>query len=362
MDYIRLAEEKLASYIGVRNALLTSAGRTALVLALKSLGIGLGDSVIMPSFSCDVVSKSIEFCEAKPIFADVDPLTFNISPEEIEKNITRKTKAILIIHCYGQPADVVQVLDIASKHGIPVIEDAAHALGAEYQKKKVGRFGSVSVFSFSKNMNCMSGGALMTDSDDLLLKAKEIFQSLSVKESAMDKVNYSVQRMVVSFGRKRRHLLSSLKLLEMATKSADNVTGDIPRVFSADDRMAIEVIEGLRDIDEKNHERRRKAKVLTGFINGLDIDLVTPPFEKEDRTHVYYIYGLKVSERGSILKKLRKIGRYTCWSLPWQCQHGFRARELSRQLVLFELNSEPSERDLNSIISTLPFTSKSNNT
>lgn len=357
MDYVKLAEEKLASYIHVRNALLTSMGRSALVLALKVLGVGSGDSVILPSFTCDVVSKSIEFCGAKPTFADVDPQTFNIDPKEIGKHITGKTKAIIIIHCYGQPADIDQVLDIAAKHGIAVIEDVAHALGAEYHKKKVGGFGDVSIFSFSKNMNCPSGGALATDSEHLISKAKGILRSLSDKESALSRLRHSAQRKLLSTGRSRRHLLSHLKLLGLATKFADNVTDDVPQVFSVDDQIALEVAKGLRNIDKKNQERRRKARALTDLINNSDTNLVEPPFEKADRRHVYYIYGLKVSERSNILKKLQKMEMltrtHTYWSLPWQCQHGYRAKELSRQLLLFEMDSRLSERGLHSIVSAL---------
>lgn len=342
MEGMKLAEEKLASYIGVSHALLTSMGRTALIIAMKALEIGPGDEVIIPSFTCDAVTKSVEFCGAKPIFADVDPLTFNIDPQQVKNIITKNTKAVLAIHCYGQPADIDEILDIKEKNGIAIVEDVAHALGAEYRKRKVGSFGDISIFSFSKNMGCSSGGALVTDSDELMSKARDVYGGLSAEESLLDRLKHKTKRGLLSFGRRERSVLSYLKLLGAARKFAHSAPGTVPELFSADEHVAVQVVKGLRSMYQKNRERRKRAQILTNVITDLKVDYVTPPFEKKGRTHVYYIYGLKVNRR-KIIDNLRRIEKYTYWSLPWQCPYGYTAKELSRKLVLFEMGSIDGE-------------------
>jgi len=353
MDIIESAEEYLASYLGVRHTLLTSAGRTALVVALKALGIGLGDDVVMPSFTCDAVIKSVEFCGAKPVFADVDSLTFNVNPLEIERHITTNTKVILVIHCYGQPAHMDEIVEIAERKNISIIEDVAHSVGAKYHGQKVGGFGDLSIFSFSKNMNCSSGGALATNSDDLIYKAEEIFSDLCASENALSRFVHSVKDGFLNLGRKERFLLSSVKLLGIARKLAHNITDDVPRLFSANDQIASEIIASLRSIDKINNERKGKARVLTTLIDDLKLDYITPPFEKHDRMHVYYIYGLKAWRRKNVFRKLGTVEKYTFLSLPWQCPYRPQARKLSEQLILFEMNPSLNEEVLRSIVSAL---------
>lgn len=358
VEILRLAEEKLASYIGVKYALLTSMGRTALVLSLKALGIGPNDEVVLPSFTCEVVVRAIRFCGARPMFADVAPQTFNVSYKEIKDKISRNTKAILFIHCYGQPADVDEIADIAKENGVPLIEDAAHSLGAEYHGKKVGRFGHFSIFSFSKNMNCSSGGALATNSSDLISKARETLQNMSTSVGSADHVGHSMKRGLVSFARRERALLSSLMLLDVSRlgitrKFMGYVSNRIPRVFSANEQIAVDVIKGLKDIDQKNRGRREKAHILTELLDDLKVDYVQPPLEKMDRIHVYYMYGLKVTNRNRMLKGLRRLEKRLVWGLPWRCQYGSVAKQLSEQLILFEMSPNIGENDLHLIVSTL---------
>ena len=358
MDNIEVAEEKLSSYLGVKHALLTSTGRAALVTALKALGISEGDAVILPSFTCDSVIKSIEFCGARPVFGDVDPLTFNVQVKEIKKNLSANTKAIVVIHCYGQPADMNEILEVVDRNNIPIIEDAAHSLGAEYQGEKVGSIGHFSIFSFSKNMNRISGGALVTNSGDLMTKAKEALKDLSVSEHTTSYLKHMTRRRLWSLAVRGKFILSCIKLLGTARKLAHAATESIPSIFRADHQVAVDVIKGLESIDEINEDNRRKARALTELINDLKIDGVCPPFERKDRTHVYYIYGMKVNGRERILEKLRKIEKYTFWSLPWQCPYGYWAKKLSNQLVEFKMNSM-NENCIDLIVSALSYASKS---
>jgi len=328
-------------------------GRTALVVALKALEVGFGDTVIVPSFTCDVVIKAVEFCGAKPIFADVEESTFNIDPLEVKEKISKNTKAILVIHCYGQPADMNELLKIANDQGVPLIEDVAHSLGAEYHEKKVGQLGHFSIFSFSKNMNCNSGGALATSSDNLMSKAREVYDSLCGSEHGIDRFTHQITRKLLGLGRKKRSLLSSVKLLGVARKFVHSTTENIPNVFSADEEIAEEVLNGLKNIDNKNEKRRKIAHALTELIEDTKTDYLITPFEKEDRTHVNYIYALKVKQRESVLKKLRRTEKHTYLSLPWQCSQGKHAAQLSKQLVLFEMDPNLNDEDIHLIVSAL---------
>jgi len=355
MRQTQYTEERLASYVGVKHALLTSMGRTALVIALKTLGIGPGDHVIVPSFTCDTVPKSVEFCGATPVFADVDPFTFNVDPSKIEKKITRNVKAVVVIHCYGQPADLKEILEITQKNNIFLIEDVAHSLGAEYYGKKAGNFGHLSVFSFSKNMGCSSGGAVATNADQLISRVNETLEDFSTQEGVMGHFKDSTKWRLLTYGRTKKSFLSSVRLLGTVNKilHLTTDTSEIPKVFSADDKVKADVLKGLETINHKNEERRRKAKTLTELIKNLNIDYVEPPIERRNLTHVYYQYGLKVYERKNVLKKMRSVGKHVRWSLPWQCLYGENARKLSEQLVLFSLDAAFKGKDLQLVASTL---------
>jgi len=326
-------------------------GRTALVVALRALGVNCGDSVIVPSFTCSIAIKAVEYCDAKPILADVDRLTFNLDPAEVKKKVTKNTKAMLIIHCYGQPADMNELLEIAKESNLHIIEDVAHAFGAEYRGKKVGGFGDFSIFGFSKNLGCSSGGALATNSIGLMSKAREVLAILNVGERPMNRWRHRITHEILSKGREKRVFLSSLKLLGVARRFVHARDDTIPGVFLADDYIATEFVDQLKIVDNKNAERRRKARILTELI--ADLKTVTPPYEKENRKHVYYIYGLRVRERKGILKKLKKTEKYTFLSLPWRCPYGENARELSQSLVLFEMNPNITYDKLRLIASAL---------
>ncbi len=162
-------EQAFAKYIGVRHAIGVSSGRAALYMALKAMGFQEGDEIIMPIYTFHIVPLVIRACGVKPVFVDVDPDTYNLNPSFIEQYITPKTKAISATHMYGQPCDLEPILTIAEKHGLNVLEDCAHALGAEYKGKKVGSFGDMGLFTFAmaKNMPCFGGGMMTINDTDL---------------------------------------------------------------------------------------------------------------------------------------------------------------------------------------------------
>jgi perosamine synthetase len=157
-------ERVIARYIGVENAIGVSSGTSGLHLCVRALGIGAGDEVIVPSFAFIAVANAVRYEGAVPVFVDIDPKTLNIDPCRIEAAITPRTKAILVVHTFGFPAELSEILDIARRHGLYVIEDACEAIGAEYAGRKVGLFGDVGVFAFypNKQITTGEGGMVVT--------------------------------------------------------------------------------------------------------------------------------------------------------------------------------------------------------
>ena len=166
---IKEFENKFAKFVGAKYACAVSSGTAGLHLAMIAAGIGKDDEVITSPFSFVASANSILYVGAKPVFVDIDPATYNLNPEEIEKKITPKTKAILVVHIFGQSADMDPILKIAKKYKLKIIEDACESIGAEYKGKKVGTFGESAVFAFypNKQMTTGEGGMIVTDDEKI---------------------------------------------------------------------------------------------------------------------------------------------------------------------------------------------------
>ncbi|MHB1420534.1 MAG: LegC family aminotransferase [Bacillota bacterium] len=167
-------EERFAAYVGARFAVSTVNGTAALHLALRLLGIGPGDEVIVPALTFIATANPVLYVGAKPVVVDVDPLTWNIDPVEVEKAVTKHTRAIIPVHLYGNPADMTRILEVGRKYGLYVVEDAAEALGASYKGQHVGTFGDIGVFSFNGNkvITTGGGGMLVTGNPDLASRGR----------------------------------------------------------------------------------------------------------------------------------------------------------------------------------------------
>ena len=172
--HISRFEKEFARFIGAKYAIACSNGTAALHLSLLALDIGPGDEVIVPSLTFIATANAVRYAGAKPVFVDVDPIYWQIDPEKIERAITKKTKAIIPVHLYGHPARMDKIMRIARTHKLFVVEDAAEAIGAEVNKKKVGTWGDVGVFSFhaAKVMTTGEGGMVVTNDSGLAQKVK----------------------------------------------------------------------------------------------------------------------------------------------------------------------------------------------
>ena len=173
-------EKEFCDYLGCKHAIGVSSGTDALLLALMSIEIKPDDEIIVPTYSFFATAGVVARLNAKPVFVDIDPVTFNMDPNDIEKRITSNTKAIIPVHLYGQSADMQPIMEIAKKHNLKVIEDAAQAIGVQYKDgRSVGTIGDIGCFSFfpSKNLGCYGDGGLVTTNDDdlaYLLKIKRV--------------------------------------------------------------------------------------------------------------------------------------------------------------------------------------------
>ena len=173
-EYIDRFESVFSNYIGVENALTVSSGTSALHVALLSLGIGPGDEVIIPALTYIATANAITYTGATPVFADSERDTWNISSDSIERLITPKTKAIVVVHLYGHPCDMDKINLIAEINNLYVVEDAAEAIGSEYNNKKVGSLSDIATFSFygNKTITTGEGGMVVTNNDELANKVQ----------------------------------------------------------------------------------------------------------------------------------------------------------------------------------------------
>lgn len=174
--FIKAFEEKFSKVVNRKHGIAVSNGSVALDAAMLALGLNEGDEVIMPTFTIICCATAIVRAGLTPVLVDADPLTYNMDVNQIESKITAKTKAIMVVHIYGLPVDMDRVLEIAKKHNLKIIEDAAEMHGQTYNGKPCGSFGDISIFSFypNKHITTGEGGMILTDSDELAEKCRSL--------------------------------------------------------------------------------------------------------------------------------------------------------------------------------------------
>ena len=176
---VEALEQEISAYVGCKFGVGVSSGSDALLIALMVLGVGPGDEVITSPYTFFATGGAISRVGARPVYVDIEPNSFNIDPNKVESAITKKTKAIIPVHLFGQGAEMKPILDAADRHGIPVIEDAAQAIGAEYQGRRLGSMGRIGCFSFfpSKNLGAFGDAGMVTTNDADLAEKLRIFRS-----------------------------------------------------------------------------------------------------------------------------------------------------------------------------------------
>ena len=261
--YIERFEAAFADFCGVKHAMSCCNGTIALHLALLALGIRSGDEVIVPTLTFVATANAVTYCGARPIFVDSEPDTWNINPTLIEAKITARTKCIIVVHLYGHSVDMAPVMDIARRHGLFVIEDAAEAHGAEYRGQRVGSLGDIATFSFYGNKIITTGeGGMVVTSDDAL--ARKIRQ---LKEQGTDP--------------QRRYWFPVLGYNCRMT----NVAAAI----------------GLAQLERVDWHIERRCEVASWYYESLkEVHDLTLPVEKEWAKNVYWMFSVVLNDSVSL--------------------------------------------------------------
>ena len=323
-------EKGFANYIGTKYAVAVNSGTAALHIALLAAGIGPGDEVITTPFSFIASSNAALFCGAKPVFVDIDEKTLNINPKLIEQKITPKTKALIVVHLYGQTCDMDEILKICKKHNLILIEDACQSHGAEYKGQKVGSFG-IGCFSFypTKNMTTSEGG-MITTNDEIIARQT---------------------RMLRQHGQSQRYIHDILGYNFRMT----------------DIEAAIGICQ-LKKLDDFNSKRIKNAELLTKEIS--KIKGLIPPYVKPSAKHVFHQYTIKVTSdfkfsRDELQQKLSKnnIGSAVHYPIPLHKQPlyvtlGYKdslpvAEALAKQVLSLPVHPKLSDEDLKAIVRAL---------
>jgi len=290
--FVEEFEKNFSSYIGSRYAVAVNNGTSALFLALLALGIGEGDEVVTVPFTFIATVEAIYFTGAKPVLVDVDPLTYTMDPDALEKAITERTKAVIPVHIYGLVADMDPIWELKEKYGFIVIEDACQAHGARYRLngewRKAGNLGDVGCFSFypSKNLGAFGeGGLIATNSEELYEKMRAIRDHGAVS--------------------KNFHRYKGLNL------RMENIQG---AVLDAK----------LPYLDKWNRERKEIAKKYNELLS--DVDEIRTPYVPDKREHVYHLYVIRTERRDELKDYLRKkgIGTAIHYPIPVHLQESFR--------------------------------------
>ncbi|HEX2923062.1 MAG TPA: DegT/DnrJ/EryC1/StrS family aminotransferase [Chloroflexota bacterium] len=284
-------EREFADFCGVAHCVGVGSGTEAIHLALLACGVGPGDDVVTVALTAVPTASAITFAGARPVFVDVDPRTFTMDPSKLEDAITPRTKAILPVHLYGQTADMDPILEVASRRGIPVIEDACQGHGAEYRGRRAGSLATMGAFSFypTKNLGaCGDGGAVTTNDAKLA-----------------DRL-----RLLRNYGQRKRYYHESKGF----NSRLDEVQAAILRAK-------------LRHLNAWNETRRRKAALYGSLLKG-----VVCPVEAEYARHVYHQYVIRTAHRDELMSYLadQGIGTLIHYPVPVHLQDAYRDLGLSR--------------------------------
>ncbi|MEW6097445.1 MAG: DegT/DnrJ/EryC1/StrS family aminotransferase [bacterium] len=326
-ENVRLLEEEIAAYCQTKYAVGVASGTDALLLSLMACNVGIGDEVITSPFTFIATAEVIVFLGAKPVFVDIDHKTYNIDPDKIKDAIISKTKAIIPVHLYGQPADIDKILDCAKEYNLIVIEDAAQAIGSKYKGKMVGGMGLTGGFSFfpAKNLGAYGDGGMITTNDEGM--AKKIKQ---------------------------------LRAHGSQVKYQHEIIGTNSRL---DELQAAILRVKLKRLNHWTAKRQKIAQIYTHAFTGKDI---TTPFVEEFNSHVYNQYTIRVKDRDRLMAHLKKagIGVAIHYPTPLHLQPAFsflgykpgdfkESEQASKEVLSLPIYPELSDEQIEKVISSV---------
>src|SRR5438309_3901169 len=286
--FVAKFEQDFAAFCGASYAIGVGNGTDALWLSMLALGIGAGDEVITVPMTFMATAEAISYCGAKPVFVDIDERTYTLDPNLLERAITPRTKAIIPVHLFGQAADLDPILEIARRHGLPVIEDACQAHGAEYKGRRAGSLGICGCFSFypGKNLGALGeAGAVITNDEELANKIQMLRDHGQAKKYHHTLIGWNARM--------------------------DGIQG-----------AALQV--KLKYLDRANQARRANARFYDQHL--AKIEEVVLPEEAEYARHVYHLYVVRVQERDRVLQAMASRG-IACgihYPIPLHLQEAYR--------------------------------------
>lgn len=285
--WVKRFEEEFAAYSGAAYGLAVTSGTTGLQLAMIAAGVGPGDEVITTPISWVATANAAAVLGAKVVFADVDPKTLNLDPASVEQKITPRTKSILPVHLYGQCADMDALNELARPRGISVVEDAAHAAGAEYKGRKAGGLGDIAVFSFhqQKNMVTLGEGGMITTNDKALYESMLSHRSLCC----------------LTYDPKGKYLPLDESILPMGKRYWYLDFDEIGFNYRMTDAQASVGVVQLGKLDSFNARRIEIARMYTEGLQG--IKGLTLPFTAPDNKHVFHVYPVLTEPEFALSKE-----------------------------------------------------------
>ncbi|MGG3859320.1 DegT/DnrJ/EryC1/StrS family aminotransferase [Metabacillus fastidiosus] len=279
-DNVKKLEQDVAAYSNVPFGIGVANGSDALHISLQACGVKAGDEVITTAFTFFATAGAIARCNATPVFVDIDPVTFNIDPSKIEEKITEKTKAIIPVHLYGQVSDMDPIVEIAKKHNIYIIEDAAQAIGATYKGKRVGELGDTACYSFFPTKNLGAYG----DAGMVVTKHEDLAEKMRVIRVHGSKPKYY------------HHVLGYNSRLDELQAAILNVK--------------------FPHLNEWSEQRRKIAANYTEKLKNALGDKIVTPIETEGNYHVFHQYTIRVENRDELQKFLGEQGVSTMIYYP----------------------------------------------
>ena len=325
---VKKLEESMCNYLKCKHSIGVSSGTDALLVALMAIDLKPNDEVIVPTYSFFATAGVVSRLNAKPVFIDINPTTFNIDPDKIEKKITPKTRAIIVVHLYGQSADMDPIVNIAKENNLIVIEDAAQAIGVQYKDgKRVGTIGHIGCFSFfpSKNLGCFGDGGLVTTNNEELAEKIKILRVHGSKPKYYHKLvggNFrldSIQAAVLNV---------KFPYLDSWSEARRNNANEYLQLFK---EMGLSEVEGKLKFDKKNEILLPKAVYKESNITNY---------------HIYNQFVMKVKKRDELKKYLssKGIGTEIYYPVPFHRQECF--KHLNSSDIDYPYSNEASEKSL----------------
>ena len=351
---VEALEKEIAEYSQCRFAIGVSSGSDALLVALMAIGVKPGDEVISPTYSFFATAGAVARLGARPVLVDIDPLTYNMDPSAMESALTNRTRAIIPVHLYGQMAEMDTIMEIAARHDLYVIEDAAQAIGAEYKQRRAGSIGHFGCFSFfpSKNLGGFGDGGMVTTNDPELADRVKLLRNHGYRPKYYNKVvggNFRLDAIQAAV------LRVKLDYLDQWTAARQHNAGRYRDLFN----------ESELSINPETFTRLRRTE--TGRIEATDDAAgVVLPVQAEQRRHIYNQFVIRGNRRDELMAYLkeRNIGTEIYYPVPMHLQECFsdlnylagdfpHSESAARESLALPIYPELTEEMMTSVVSAI---------